>query len=489
MGKSFDSLTGEPVNQENQGRSAGQPGTQNYDSMAGNPFGNQDYSAGQPGAQNYDSMAGNPFGNQGYSTGRPGGQNYDPVTGKPVRNRDRSAGSRGGQNYDPLPVKPFGYRFSSPGQPGAHNYDPMTGRPIGNRNRFTGQPGSQNYDPMTGRPIGDRNRFTGQPGARNSDPITGKPVGRGSGKGGFLKWLILIPVLLLGIVAAAAAGIKSGLFVGNPQKVLLAFYNTFNEKSAILEALEPLSVLSEDSCTVSLDIETEEALVSLDIAGKDGQKQIDGSVSVWGSDIDFAAALTSEEVQLQVPALDSRLFVYNYTDEKNGYICNILSRDEIEEIDRLCAVAASGKEQEKQTDELTEIIYDAYSNLEFASVSAAKYEIDGAERSCKGYATTITAADMMSLLDNLEDYAEEAYGGLLEEFGDYTVSEIFEELKDTFSEMPDMHATFYIYKNKLACIALEAEGETAEIVFRGGRDKGAEHRCSFGQRDGAGAGG
>ena len=37
-----------------------------------------------------------------------------------------------------------------------------------------------------------------------------------------------------------------------------------------------------------------------------------------------------------------------------------------------------------------------------------------------------------------------------------------------FDDMPDMDVTFYIYKNKLACIEIEADGDDMQIIFHGG---------------------
>lgn len=335
------------------------------------------------------------------------------------------------------------------------NYDPMTGQPV--------QQGPQmNYDPMTGQPM--------QQGPQvNFGPMTGQPV---SGK---KKHKGVIAAVIAAVVVVAAggtvfAGVKSGAFLGKSGKVLLATAKTFSESSMLMDNLEGLSLMESKSFTMEMDMNIEGNSIDATLSSNNSEKQISGTANFEDvPSIEFLAGIDSDEVKAQIPMLGDTVFVYNYQKEKTGYLAEELGEDGIASIDQLCETLYSSKEQTQQQKELSKILSKQYKELEFRSVNKETFEIDGKDRKCKGYETTVTSDFMLDLCDNLEDYVYEEAGDLLRESG-YD-ADAFDELRDDFRDMPDIDFTFYIYRGKLACIEMEAEGDELQVIFHGGKTR------------------
>lgn len=344
------------------------------------------------------------------------------------------------------------------------NFDPMTGEPI--QKEPVQQP-QMNFDPMTGQPIP---QGIPQPQA-NFDPMTGQPV---SGKGGKKKGKVIAAVSIAAAVVLVGgtvfAGVRSGAFLGKSGKVMMAIAKTVADSGELSENLEGLSLLESDSYTMDMDVSIDGESIEASLSSTKSGKQVSGTARLDDMPtIEFLAGIDDEEVKAQIPLLGDQVFVYNYQKEKTGYLADQLDSEDIEAIDELCKTIYSGKEQTEQSKELAKTLARQYKELEFTSVTKETFEVDGKDRTCKGYQTAITEDFMMDFCDNLEDYAEETAGDALKEAG-YD-ADLFDDLRDEFEDMPDMDVTFYIYKGKLACVDLECEGEDMQLVFHGGKTR------------------
>lgn len=378
--------------------------------------------------------------------------NFDPMTGEPI---------------NPVPTP-------TPEQP-QMKFDPMTGKPI---NPAPAQEPVQqmNFDPMTGQPI---NPTPVQPQPQMAfDPMTGMPLQQPPKK---KKKTGLIVGIVAGVVVVAGAGtvfagVQSGFFLSKSNKVLRATANTFSESSHVMEALSGLSVMSSKAYTVDIKGEAEGYSVQATYAEKDDEKQISGSVEGPElSDVEFLAGIDKDEIKLSAPLLGDKIYTYNYNEKKNGYLVDSMGADNVETLDKLCKQMFSDEEQKKNALEFSKKYSEMYKKLEFESADKESFEVDGKDRKCAGYKTTITSDYMIECVDIFEDYMDAQMGDLLDQavtgsdYDDY--KESFDQLRDAFKEMPDLDITFYIYKNKLACIkAVEPskEDQDIQILFKGG---------------------
>lgn len=374
--------------------------------------------------------------------------NFDPMTGEPINPAPT-----------PEPVPQM-------------NFDPMTGEPI-NPAPTPEQP-QMAFDPMTGQPI---NPTPVQP-QMAFDPMTGMPLQQPPKK---KKKTGLIVGIVAGVVVVAGAGtvfagVQSGFFLSKSNKVLRATANTFSESSHVMEALSGLSVMSSKAYTVDIKGEAEGYSVQATYAEKDNEKQISGSLEgPQLSDVEFLAGIDKDEIKLSAPLLGDKIYTYNYNEKKSGYLVDSMGADNVETLDKLCKQMFSDEEQKKNALEFSKKYSEMYKKLEFESADKESFEVDGKDRKCAGYKTTITSDYMIECVDIFEDYMDAQMGDLLDQattgsdYDDY--KESFDELRDAFKEMPDIDITFYIYKNKLACVkAVEPskEDQDIQILFKGG---------------------
>ena len=176
---------------------------------------------------------------------------YDPMTGELIKTDDDNVkGEIVG--YDPMTGEPIFAGSQSNEQEEIVGYDPMTGEPI----KKSMATNSFGFDPMTGKPIEQGNHVTSK----------GKKSSRGlMGVGAAL-------VAVAAVIFVVFSVIKSGVFLGAPDKVLLAMYNTVNDKDLICEALTPLELLQKDSCTVSLNAAIKQNELNIEYANTKKQK-------------------------------------------------------------------------------------------------------------------------------------------------------------------------------------------------------------------------
>lgn len=380
--------------------------------------------------------------------------NFDPMTGEPI-------------NPAPTPA---------PESVQQMNFDPMTGKPINPAPAPTPEQPQMKFDPMTGQPI---NPTPVQPQPQMAfDPMTGMPLQqppKKKKKTGLIVGIVAAVVVVAG-AGTVFAGIQSGFFLSKSNKVLMATANTFSEPSHFTEALSGLSVMSSKAYTVDIKGEAEGYSVQATYAEKDNEKQISGSVEGPElSDVEFLAGIDKDEIKLSAPLLGDKIYTYNYNEKKSGYLVDSMGADNVETLDKLCKQMFSDEEQKKNALEFSKKYSEMYKKLEFESADKESFEVDGKDRKCAGYKTTITSDYMIECVDIFEDYMDAQMGDLLDQavtgsdYDDY--KESFDQLRDAFKEMPDIDITFYIYKNKLACIkAVEPskEDQDIQILFKGG---------------------
>jgi hypothetical protein len=234
-----------------------------------------------------------------------------------------------------------------------------------------------------------------------------------------------------------------------------------------------VNILTGDSYTVGMDAEAGGMSLNVEYAVAKSGKQLSGNVDIsnYGlSDFDFLAGLTSSEVKLQIPDLDDHVFVYNYKKDKDGYITTLFDDETIAAIDQTCEALYSQKDQKNLAKKIGKAVLKEYHSLKFKKVDKEEFEVNDKDRKCKGYQTTVTADNLINVCDSVQEILEKEYKDTLED-ADIDLDDIFDEITDELDdEMEDVDLTFYIYRNKLACIQIEVEDEKVQILFKGGDD-------------------
>lgn len=363
------------------------------------------------------------------------------------------------------------------------NFDPQTGQPV------NPQP-QMRFDPQTGQPVNPQPQMrfdpqTGQP--VYQQPMSPQPPVRKKSKKGLVIGLSVGAAVIV-IAAVVIVLIVSGVFLSKPDKVLRAFGNTF-EAPPLLEDLDTASIFQSGTYHTDVAFSTDDFDLELTYNVTDSAKGLDAFVSIsdgwFSAQIRGAAILDSEKLAVQIPTLGNNIYVYNYTQENTGYISEVFSEEEIEYLNgQLKAMALSGAEEEELSAETAKIFLSEFRNLSFSDAPKRNFTVDGSERSCKGYQTVITRDNVNHIIDQLEAlYGDEGsellrpwlawfymgsasnLEGFLQGSGE---ADYYEEMKKSFEDMPDITATFYIYKNQIACVTLMAEGEEISVQFQGG---------------------
>lgn len=336
------------------------------------------------------------------------------------------------------------------------------------------------FDPMTGEPIEQK------PEAR-FDPMTGKPLHpqHKAPKNKSRKGLaILLSVVL--ILAVAGGGVfavlKSGIFLSSSQKVWAAVANTVLDQGYFLETLQKVK-LPGSKYTMNVEADIEGVDVKAEFASSKKQKQLSGTISeAGGMDLDMLLNLDDEELKLQVPALTDKVLVYNYKEAVKGYLLEAGEEGEqaLDLINQGLEMLYAGGEQDENVYEevlqkLGKELIKEGKNLEFEKVPAETFEVDGKDVECKGYQTILEYENISRVVDAVEELMAENYealfGGMLEESIDISYEEVMDvlyEIREEYREMPDCIVTFYLKSGKLACVRMECEEETAELLFQGG---------------------
>ena len=360
--------------------------------------------------------------------------NFDPMTGKPIQKEEE-------MNFDPMTGKPIQKEEEV-------NFDPMTGKPIQKEEEM-------NFDPMTGKPIQNMGERSFGNNAASSAPKKSKMI-----------WAIVAAAAVLVIVIVAVA---SGVFLGKSNRLLLAVKNTFEEQPRFIEDLkldDMMNWVESGKYTVNVKVDAMDGAADVSYTTSSSEMQVYGNIEGSGMpETEFLGSLTKDDFRVQLPSVSDVVFVYNYREEADGELFEELDEEEIEAFNELLVSCWDTDAQEEISEEIQDAFLEAYKGLEIESIDSKKFEIDGRERKCKGYALTVTADDVLDFWDEVESIYEDAYESDMDGMQD-TLREMRHELRD----IPDLEIEIYTYKNELACIKVEAEDEDFEMewLFKGG---------------------
>lgn len=378
---------------------------------------------------------------------------------------NKGQGAENELNFDPM----TGEQIGEPGLDEDIQFDPMTGEPVvGDSDEeiqfdpMTGEPvmGDSDediyFDPMTGEPVGEVAKEE-----LNFDPMTGKPIGKGKFTHKFSKKHASIIGIVALLTIVIFAGVRSGTFLTKRNKVLLATKNTF-EPNYIMKDLNVLPIIKSNDYTVSLETDIAGGywgILDISVNGSfhsDGKKKgLVVDVSSRGMDISLGAKLDKSKLYVDIPMIET-LFVYDYKADKSDFVEDIIDEAPFEVDDTLDTIY--NEDYSGYNDNLVEIFMDEYKTLKFSSTDKEKIKVNGKERNCKGYTTTITGDNFINVLEDWNDVNDEYFG--VEIFDKYFI--------DSFEDIRDLDITFYLYKNQLAGVFIESRYDKVFIEINGG---------------------
>lgn len=346
------------------------------------------------------------------------------------------------------------------------------------------------FDPMTGQPVqGGQTDDQRQTEGQNAfDPLA-EPQ-KSNKKNTKILIGVIIGVIAV-IVIAFVICIASGVFLSKNAKVIKAAANTF-EPNELIKDLDASSQLEGGNYTVAVEMEGEAYGENFELKASYQQNTakkkhaVNGKFVYSGTSVDFHEYMDEEELLVSIPKLYPDTFGYYFNEEKDGYLAELLGDDFFEAFDDLCTTSMNDMASStKMAAEYTKILKDNYNALEFETVEKEVFKVDGKDRKCKGYTTTLTEENVGACLDELSEvYSEynkntvndvktmfEAVGLEDDELAELD-NNIFDTLKEEIEDMPDLDVTFYIYKNRLAAVCVTGTDETGDmkldIEFRGG---------------------
>lgn len=347
-------------------------------------------------------------------------------------------------------------------------FDPMTGQPIPEENaqpKFdpaTGQPIQQQngpaFDPMTGQPI-NQTPYQGQNfGSTPDQPKkkTGLYLGVGAA--------VLIVAALIFLVVKVA-----GMFGSPATKIEKALVNTFSQAQMF-----DTSVLQDSADDLQVDMELSgkvegtkvDANVSYAKKGKEMSVTGDAGASIVS--LNFSFYMNQSKVCFDMKGLDSPVF-YDYTAKKDGDLEDLLGGEVT--FDQIDTILKTISDSDSLVKDFANANSKALATLEFEKADAEKFEVNGKDVKCSGYTTILDKDSLEGVLNEYKAALEnhEELLDLIEELTDQDLEDMYDSLLDEIDGSDEAEITFYLYKNQVAAIIIDAEGEDkVEVLFEGG---------------------
>ena len=253
-------------------------------------------------------------------------------------------------------------------------------------------------------------------------------------------------------------------------RILLAARNTIKDLPTVVENRNVADIIASGKYTIGV----KGAVRGKDFDGtfkyKDTQLQAGGTISLFGREnLDFLANLDDEQLCASIPMLTDNLLVYNYREEKDGYIVDLLGADGVASIDAALRELTSKEEQNRAAQEILSVIYDEYKTLDIKKAEKEEFIVDGSVRKCNGYEFTVTEDELLQVMDGVKEVYDAYYGGAADALK-LKLGDDFSQLRDRACSMGDINVKAYVYQNKLAAVVAEAENsDTAfHLLFKGG---------------------
>lgn len=285
------------------------------------------------------------------------------------------------------------------------------------------------------------------------------------------KSLKKIWILSAGIIVVLAivlfAGIKNGFFLRKSDKILYAMYQTVKDQPQVADGL------TGEDYTISIEGQWKKQKIQAEYASDSAQKQLRGTLDLDKlQDLEFVMVLNDKELKAQFPSLSSKVFTYDYNSNKqSGYIAKKIGSQNLERFNTVLAGLYGGKEQKEIGKDILKEARKEFNKIKINKIEKQEFEIDGQKKDCVGYQFVISSDNVQNVLDAAEKAAKKKYGDGTK-ISEDPAEKIFMAVYDKVSAAGEMECKVYLFRNKLAAIAVnyEIDGnkQNMEILFSGG---------------------
>ena len=285
------------------------------------------------------------------------------------------------------------------------------------------------------------------------------------------KSLKKIWILSAGIIVVLAivlfAGIKNGFFLRKSDKILYAMYQTVKDQPQVADGL------TGEDYTISIEGQWKKQKIQAEYASDSAQKQLRGTLDLDKlQDLEFVMVLNDKELKAQFPSLSSKVFTYDYNSNKqSGYIAKKIGSQNLERFNTVLAGLYGGKEQKEIRKDILKEARKEFNKIKINKIEKQEFEIDGQKKDCVGYQFVISSDNVQNVLDAAEKAAKKKYGDGTK-ISEDPAGKIFMAVYDKVSAAGEMECKVYLFRNKLAAIAVnyEIDGnkQNMEILFLGG---------------------
>ncbi len=285
------------------------------------------------------------------------------------------------------------------------------------------------------------------------------------------KSLKKIWILSAGIIVVLAivlfAGIKNGFFLRKSDKILYAMYQTVKDQPQVADGL------TGEDYTISIEGQWKKQKIQAEYVSDSAQKQLRGTLDLDKlQDLEFVMVLNDKELKAQFPSLSSKVFTYDYNSNKqSGYIAKKIGSQNLERFNTVLAGLYGGKEQKEIGKDILKEARKEFNKIKINKIEKQEFEIDGQKKDCVGYQFVISSDNVQNVLDAAEKAAKKKYGDGTK-ISEDPAGKIFMAVYDKVSAAGEMECKVYLFRNKLAAIAVnyEIDGnkQNMEILFSGG---------------------
>lgn len=366
-------------------------------------------------------------------------------------------------------------------------FDPHTGEPL---IRETVERKPTGYDPQTGEPVYDSHDGQDDHDQIRFDPMTGQPLSTAGYAGNTgstgntgsetqnagLKAAKIVPFI---VGAAVIALIVFICIWNNPKlKISRAVAATFKE-NRLISALDCSRVIKSGNYTMAVDGTIYGADVNAEYMRNMSKKKqsLSGTASYGGQEVNVDALLNSKELIVSAPDIIDEAIIYNYTEDKDGYLGTMLKNANLsfDKLDSSLAQLNSSKSTDEMYARLKKVITGKVSKLKLEKADKEEIKVNGKRRKCGGYTVDLTGEFMSDLLDSCADIIADYDDGVSEVYdaAEDSSVDLSDEVAAAAKEMDDLediYVTVYLYHGQMAGIYLECKeyNTKAELQFNGG---------------------
>ncbi len=268
------------------------------------------------------------------------------------------------------------------------------------------------------------------------------------------------------------------LFSNQKRVVSKAFQNTFlninQGKNQLLSDLNTSDIVDSKEYTVSYDIDTEiekigDITVFGDISFDDKKMESNGNLDIsYVPLIEYTFLIDEGSVCFETPIFPNRQFVYEYTEENDGFISEKIDTELLNKaLQQMYNDLFGGERNNVMYEEFQSMIADEYGLFKVVKIPSKEFSVDQTTIQAKGYRIEISKDQIVDFADKLDDYCERNLDRILK-LNSITSEDILNSVYEYAESTGDITADVYVYKNELACVDISSGRGKKTILFKGG---------------------